>query len=635
MNPRELSSGDLSLLYHTATNLEGRQLRGIADRKLRHLLVPRLPIDFDARYESGIPDRVPVQTESIAANTEALRASLKGETRRRHRQSATRFADGTLEFNNQPFEFGTINEFAFDDPQFDTYSGMWRLKLQALTPVKWATLGYETAVECPPVVRQSIRTFITRWASEMEIGERQYLRRGWVPHAVSLRILALARYYTWLDDPDDDYVTLIRRMLYKNALFLCNHIEYDVGGNHLIENAAALVMAGAFFDDRSQTWLQRGVRLFEETANRQFLDDGGHFERSPMYHTLVLQRYLTAVDVLSGDETALPERVRTTATEAVHFLASLAPPDRRIPLLNDAAYDEFLAIPELLAYARTVGIAHPETDRYSSMVASGYYWLSDSDDRLLIDSGDVGPDHLPGHSHNDMLSTLLWIDGSQILTDTGAYNYVPDETRSRVRGVSAHNTVQVGRSDPIAIGGQYLMGRRCHPESRVRQSDGINHFTGWYEKERIMGTVYHHRRDVIAGNSWWIIVDTVDGAPTETVRARLHFHPDVALESMGGEYIFQRTDTQGAHGRLRPFGTHEVTETTSAYFPRFGEEIPRDTLRVQYDRAATHSGFALSTNPDSEIAVESTQAGELIVTIDDEHHEIDLTVSDNSPSLTE
>jgi hypothetical protein len=104
---------------------------------------------------------------------------------------------------------------------------------------------------------------------------------------------------------------------------------------------------------------------------------------------------------------------------------------------------------------------------------------------------------------------------------------------------------------------------------------------------------------------------------------------------MGGEYIFQRTDTQGAHGRLRPFGTHEVTETTSAYFPRFGEEIPRDTLRVQYDRAATHSGFALSTNPDSEIAVESTQAGELIVTIDDEHHEIDLTVSDNSPSLTE
>jgi uncharacterized heparinase superfamily protein len=634
MIPQGLSAGDLSVLYHTASNLEGRQLRGIADRTLRHLLLPRLPIDFDARYESRIPDQLPVRTGPIAANTDTLRESLDAHTRRRYRQSATTFADGTLEFNNQPFDFGTVDELGFDDPQFESYSGMWRLKLHALTPVKWATLGYETATDCPSPVRRAIRTFITRWASETEIGQRQYLRRGWVPHAVSLRILSLARYYTWLDAPDSEHRARIRRALYKNALFLRNHIEYDVGGNHLIENAAALVMAGVFFADQSQRWLQRGVRLFEETAHRQFLADGGHFERSPMYHTLVLQRNLTAVDVLSSAD-ALSERVRTTATEAVRFLASLAPPDRRIPLLNDAAYDEFLTIPESLAYATAVGLSHPGADRYSAMGASGYYWLGESDDQLLVDGGDVGPAHLPGHSHNDMLSTLLWIDGDHILTDTGAYNYVPDKTRARVRSVAAHNTVQVGTSEPIPIGGQYLMGRRCSPESHVHRSDDIAHFTGWYEKGRIGRSVYSHRRDVVAGDSWWVIVDTVDGAPTERTRARLHFHPDVALESRDGEYVFRRTDTQGAHGALRPFGTDTVTETTSPYFPRFGEKISRDALRLQYDREAPHSGFVLTTDPESEIELEATRGGTLLVTIGSEHHEIDLTEYNDALLLTE
>jgi hypothetical protein len=598
----------LSLFYYTGINLQPRQIFGMVDRKLRHTVVPNLPVDVDDWYEEQIPQNIQADSVVVSRNLDVLRASLGSGRRTTYQQRLSELSDGTLFLLGQSFEIGEIASFDWDHDTIASFPPSWRLHLHGFEPVDWLVCGCEVE-DCPEEMVDAIRQLLQSWDDNVAIGETQYLRREWTPHAVSLRVLRLCRLYAWLQDSMPTFADRVKRIAFKNALFLENHVEHDVGGNHLIENGAALLMAGSLFGEHGHSWRQKGVSILEKCAVDQFLADGGHFERSPMYHILVLQRYLTAVNLLSAEGGTPPEVIKQTAADATRFLRSLTPPDKRIPLLNDAAFDEFLPLTDCLRYAQNIGIDTGFPDqRRQSLSASGYYWLGDGENQMLVDGGPVGPSHLPGHSHNDMLSIMLWINGARILTDTGAYDYVPDATRTYVRGVQAHNTVQVGEYEPIPIGGQYLMGRRCTPKSHIYNDDDHEHFFGWYERHRNLRLLYRHHRDVLSGCNWWIVLDSVDGSPSDMVRSNLHFHPEVKLRSNGDKYNFERDD-ELASGVIRPLGAETVTKTTSPYFPRFGERTERPMLRCKYDRTSEYTGFLITAGIDPNVEIRSKPEG--------------------------
>ena len=41
-----------------------------------------------------------------------------------------------------------------------------------------------------------------------------------------------------------------------------------------------------------ELWLSKGLNIIKNELSEQILDDGGHFERSPMYHALLLEDLL-------------------------------------------------------------------------------------------------------------------------------------------------------------------------------------------------------------------------------------------------------------------------------------------------------------------------------------------------------
>lgn len=608
----------LSLPVHTAVNLQPRQILGMADRRVKHAFVPRLPVDFDARYERSIPNNPSIETHYVGQNLESLRRSLGDAQRESYRQSLSKLVDGRVTFFNRSLDVGDPATFDWSFENLESYTPLWRLHLQAFEPIRWLILA-ESANDCQADHLAAVRSFVHSWDEQVGLGGKRYLRRAWVPHAVSLRVLVLCRLTAWLTDGSTPFAQRVRQLAFKNARFLENHVEHDVGGNHLVENGIALLMAGTLFTDTERDWQDRGRSILERCARRQFLSDGGHFERSPMYHTLMLQRYLTAVELLSTADETSPVNIRRTARRAVEFLASLAPPDRRIPLLNDAAFDEFLPLESCLRFAETVGVAGTDANE-SSLEDTGYFWLGNEGSRLLIDCGPVGPSHLPGHSHNDMLSVMLWVDGDRILTDTGVYDYVPDETRQYVRSVRAHNTVQVGDYEPIPIGGQFLMGRRCRPRASVDRGRKYDKFTGQYERRRRLSLLYRHRRNVVAGEGWWIIVDSVDGSPWANANARFHFHPDVEIDRRDERIHFERTDSDTGHGVILPFGTGGLEAACTPYFPRFGERVERPSIRLRYNRDSGFNGVLIVVGDNREVNVTGEQTDELSVIIDGCEH---------------
>ena len=69
--------------------------------------------------------------------------------------------------------------------------------------------------------------------------------------------------------------------------------EYHLLGNHLFENFKALCFAGLYFKSKeSGKWFNKGLRGLKEQVKEQILQDGGHFELSPMYHCIILEGML-------------------------------------------------------------------------------------------------------------------------------------------------------------------------------------------------------------------------------------------------------------------------------------------------------------------------------------------------------
>ncbi|MBX0302883.1 alginate lyase family protein [Haloarcula salinisoli] len=619
----------MPVLYNTVRNMESEQLLGIADRTLRQLVVPSLPVDTDQWYDRKVPSGLAFAPETVRGNTTTLRRCLGGDDRRRYRERASEAGRGSVTFLNRTVDIGESDGVDWFSSAVLEPPELWALQFHGFEFLSWAYLGHDEPQACPATV-EAFSDWLEDWygADETRIGTDGYLRRGWTPYAVSLRIVHLARFCAWVRN-DTGVETLAARILYRNAAFLANHVEYDVGGNHLIENGLALLLAGSLFEEEGTQWTETGIEILVD-ASDQFLADGGHFERSPMYHVIALSRYLTAVDTLRREGRDVPSELLDVATSGTEFLRQLRPPDGRLPLVNDAVFGEALPVDACLRYADAVGIQSGSVGA-ASLDASGYYWLGEGEDRMLVDGGQSGPAHLPGHSHNDQFAITFWADGQRLLTDTGTYEYAPTDKRQYSRSVAAHNTVQYGDIEPIPISGSYLLGRRLDPTVREAEGDGVQFFDGRYSRRGRLQTQYSHRRRIYHDEDWWLVWDTVDASESAPVTSRLHVQPgiDVATETDSTQPRFELAaadgNTDDPLASLVPLGADSATVATSQYFPEFRRAETRPKLSMTAEGRSVQFGWLLSRRPRRSVAVEHDGETVTGVSIDDRYRSLPAT----------
>lgn len=283
------------------------------------------------------------------------------------------------------------------------------------------------------------------------------LRDGLEPYPTSLRVLNWRAFLVreGIQDP------IVERHLYAQTALLRARLEYYLGGNHLLENACALTIMAIHF--RHQAWFAKGSALLREQLAEQILTDGGHYERSPVYHQILTSRLLDVYDALRAVDPELGRYVRGKAAAMLNWLVAVTFRDGSVPMVNDAAYGVAPATAELLARAALLGFM-PTPARLSD---SGYRMLTTSRFEVFIDIGPVGPDHQPGHAHADTFSFVLHVDGKPLLVDPGTSTYQIGERRSWERSTAAHNTVTVAGQNSSEVWGGFRVGRRAQVQVKT------------------------------------------------------------------------------------------------------------------------------------------------------------------------
>ena len=444
------------------------------------------------------------------------------------------------------------------------------------------------------ISEQGARHLIEHWIAENPPGTKD----AWDPFPISLRLVNWIKYLSATPSIPVWAESAVRSACMQ-ALWLENRLEYHLLGNHLFKNAKALIFSGLFLCGKNaERWLAKGLKILRKELDEQVLLDGGHFERSLMYHSMILEDCLDLLNVLTGMRSAggngqthkfddMSVQLEEIASKMAAFLQGMVHPDRQIPLFNDAAIGIEHDPERLLSYFEAVtGKKIENSDRKLwSFPQSGFFVLAPRPgDRLIADCGAIGPSYQPGHGHCDLLSFELSLKGRRVIVDSGCSRYEEGEIRRYNRGNVGHNTVSIDGRNQSEVWGAHRCARRASPlYARIgkREDDAIV-FAGAHDGyRRFSGSPIHHR-SIHWTASEIQIRDYVDGKGTHSIESRLHIHPDLAVVSKDGAVIISEKGEKLLEVFLSWGG--EIQATQGWYSPEFGIQERCTVLRVWQSR---------------------------------------------------
>jgi len=435
-------------------------------------------------------------------------------------------------------------------------------------------------------LRPAILSFLLEWIGDYPLYAKGARNSAWHPYVISLRIEAWIRLAPLFpgEQAIPGHIFQMTRTLERN-------LERGTMANHFMKNIKALILAGLYFDGPDgRRFLSKGLRFLEQEIAEQVLDDGCHFERSPMYHTAMTSDVLDMIEALRAAGRQIPRYLQDAGNRMTAFLAGIVHPDGEVPFFNDSTRSFFLNTGDVIRRGKEMMKAFGSEPGPASNAGtnaertSGLMVHRNERIHLVFDAGNVGPDYQPGHAHCDTLSFEASIGGKRFLTDTGVFHYRESPERTYCRSTGAHNTVRIDGAEQSEVWKSFRVGRRAKITGMSQNTrDGIPIFRGAHNGYSRLGVI-HERTLVVGKRDWFAVVDRFIGTGTHTAESFLHFAPGVET-SVQPDIIEAVLDHN--HLRIVPFGcfaqgsaAFEIIDTE--YYPAFGVKLLRKSVRWTY-----------------------------------------------------
>lgn len=361
--------------------------------------------------------------------------------------------------------------------------------------------------------------------------------------------------------------------IYQQYQYLLATQELGLLANHYFENLKTILICSVLFgeNDIYQKYFARFLQQIEE----QILSDGIHFERSLMYHKIILEDILRVYMVL--EKRADAKRLIPVMECMSEALASICRGFRHTPLFNDAGDNVAKNTSSLLRAVQGV-TGRIASDYQTSFPISGYYKLYGGKNTLLFDCGQMGPSYMCGHAHCDCLSFELARNGKMLFVNSGTYQY-QGKLRQFFRSTMAHNTVMIDKREQAELWGEHRAARRM---TGIRGTVGDCFVSG--EFRSFCGD--HFDRMIELTESYMRITDCIHAKDGKSHWARQFFHLacDCHYEQDDKTRILVRNDREelamicipnGSEGRIYKEGD------ICSMAKDFGERRKKEVLEIR------------------------------------------------------
>lgn len=426
-----------------------------------------------------------------------------------------------------------LNYFNFLNQMYFVDTNTWKTEEQDKL---WEyNLHYFNFIESNAYVKiYKDNSLIKKWVS----ANAPFYGVGWDRYPTSIRIVNWVKWIllgNHLDNTELKSLFIQSRWLFKNP-------ERHLLGNHFFSNLKALVFAGCLFNSpEAEKWLLWSLKKINIELQEQVLSDGGHFERSPMYHALFLEDILDLINLANTyktiDETIV-SHWKQLGYQMLYWLKNMIHPDKEIAFFNDAALGVANSFADLSSYAEKLNfdlryLSQKNNSKRNicviKLINSGYIRLESKNAVAILDVAPLGPDYLPAHGHADTLSFELSVFGERIIVNGGTSCYGNSEARLKERQTSSHSTVEVNNKDSSEVWGSFRVANRAYPKNLLiketvnemniscshtgyaKEGKGIWHIRNWKMKDNEIQIIDHIKGEYITASS------------------RLIFHPNLFI----------------------------------------------------------------------------------------------------------
>ena len=383
-----------------------------------------------------------------------------------------------------------------------------------------------------------------------------YIKDGLEPFPISLRGISWIKFLTKFEIIDKE----IDDSLYSQYYILLDNLEYHLLGNHLLENGFSLLFGAYYFQD--EILYKKAKEILKKELDEQILDDGAHFELSPMYHQIMLFRVLDCMNLLQNNSWKKQELLKYLEEKAslmLGWLKNISYENGEIPLFNDSANKIAPSSKELFEYASKLGI----NNIVKNLNQSGYRKRKKENYECIVDVGEVGASYIPGHAHADTFNFELYIKNKPFIVDTGLSTYNIGKLRDSQRSTKAHNTFEINNENSSEVWGGFRVANRASIIEVMENNDYI----------KAMHDGYNKKFGVLHTRMWKFEEDKIvieDNLSKKcNAISRFHFHPNVRENE-----IINKINLNNLQYKIENYN----------YAPEFNKTIKALVLEISFEK---------------------------------------------------
>ncbi|MGY6743449.1 MAG: heparinase II/III domain-containing protein [Cecembia sp.] len=415
--------------------------------------------------------------------------------------------------NQNAISFSFLNlKYTFNkniDWNFQEYGKLWNYNLQYFDFLNQSNLD-------PSIKNDLLNScYSSLWVGKLLLE----------PYPASLRIMNVIRFLSTNMDANSNIASYLK----AEVKFLTQRLEYHILANHLLENAFAIHMAGYFFGEIH--WQNIGKNILKEELKEQILEDGAHYELSPMYHQIILFRVLELLDYFPQKD-GFYFFILEIAQRMLIWLDNMTFNNGDIPHFNDSTYGIAFSSSELNEFAGNIGISLLKT---IPLNRSGYRKFQNTNCELVIDVNGISPSYQPGHAHADTFTYCLNYKNKPVVVDTGISSYNLSTRRDYERSTEAHNTIVINGCNSAEVWAGFRVGKRLKVVILKDENVELKAVHNGYVKFGILV-----QRQIKFSDNRILILDTLEGKGNLKINAKsyIHFHPSVKIvESTKNTFI--------------------------------------------------------------------------------------------------
>ena len=458
-------------------------------------------------------------------------------------------------------EENKLSKVGWDNP---TQSKLWRYNLHYFDCLNQVELRYER-------VELQIN-IINKWTIENQFGKGT----GWEPYPTSLRIINWIKWHFKTNGLSDE----AKLSLWNQVLWLAGRPEYHLLGNHLFINAKALLFACVFFGlDENSSIYRKALKILKEELSEQFLEDGAHFELSPMYHSLAMEDLLDLYQLKSRLPSNFPsQEIEEKLLSGMNWLSYMSHKNGELAHFNDCANGIAPTFKELKDLGKRIGLNWSLTVdiKFNYLQKSGFAIVKGENVHLIADIGDIGPDYLPGHAHADSLSFELSIKGQRVIVNSGTGEYGLSDERLRQRGTLAHSTIELDSKSSSEVWSGFRVAQRARvTDVEIIDEDKKLEFFAVHDGYTRIVSKPLHKRKWKVNDGCLEIVDEVTGSQN-SVQSRYYLHPDILIDMLDGCILLSTSKEKLA--KIITDQNVQVVDTT--YHDKFGSSQKNKCLLI-------------------------------------------------------